>query len=760
VAALAPENLAGRQVRREVFLKGRKAVACAPGRPHFRRCIAWPRGHPCPETAQVFGLGAGGGSGRSGDGPIAEEYAVVPHEGSEKKDAVEATGGALLQKHRTEGAQRDPDCPDFRISFAEERGDVGREAVGKGAADIVAEVGIGEEEVGGEAALPGDFGESAGGRWGGPFAPAREDDHGHRCPARRIGAQDHFHGLRRRGQEGTAAPQQAGQKDNRTHPMEGLIQARETVGFCENVDLSAQMNAPSNEETYDAVVIGGALSGASLALILGRAHPARKILVLERSTAFSRRVGEATVEISTYFLGRVLGLTEYLNHEHLNKQGLRFWFSDPSGKDASADACSEVGPGYNVRFPSYQVDRARLDEEVLRRAAEAPGVTVLRPAEAKEVDWVPGGTSTVTYTVNGDVRTARARWVVDASGMARLMARKNRWVVPNERHPIASIWSRWRGIDCIDGRAFREDHPRIAARGVGIRFTATNHLIGRGWWSWWIPLRGGDTSVGIVWDERYTEVAPGASPAERLHAHLCQHPLARDLLKNAEMVPDDCHYRKNLAWRSSRMAGDGLFLVGDAAGFIDPFYSPGMDWISFGVVSAAGLIGDDWAGASDTAAAAERANTDFLAAYDRWFEAIYENKYAYMGDYDLMKMAFRLDLGLYYLGVVSQPYKLGEAALRQPPFTGPRARLPFLLIRAYNRRLARIADARHARGAWGAHNTERVFPFNSYRMDWTLPLRLTAAAAAYARLELTEGWRTLGRARTPKPSTAPVPTSA
>jgi hypothetical protein len=39
-----------------------------------------------------------------------------------------------------------------------------------------------------------------------------------------------------------------------------------------------------------------------------RRNPRLKILILERNERFTRRVGEATVEVSAYFLGHVLGL--------------------------------------------------------------------------------------------------------------------------------------------------------------------------------------------------------------------------------------------------------------------------------------------------------------------------------------------------------------------------------------------------------------------------------------------------------------------
>src|SRR5579859_1724286 len=87
------------------------------------------------------------------------------------------------------------------------------------------------------------------------------------------------------------------------------------------------MNAPeAPETTYDVVIIGGALAGAATAILLLREQPGLQVLIIEKSAAFSRRVGEATVEISGYFLSRVLGLTQYLNESHLVKQGMRFWF--------------------------------------------------------------------------------------------------------------------------------------------------------------------------------------------------------------------------------------------------------------------------------------------------------------------------------------------------------------------------------------------------------------------------------------------------
>src|SRR4029077_4333442 len=144
---------------------------------------------------------------------------------------------------------------------------------------------------------------------------------------------------------------------------------------------------------YDVVVVGGSLSGAATATLLLRKNPGLKLLIVQKSTNFTRRVGEATVEVSAFFLGRILGMTQHLNEAHLVKQGMRFWFTNDQVE--SLDQASELGGRYQVRLPSYQLDRAVFDEEVLRRACAA-GATLVRPASVTQAQLLPGGEQTIT----------------------------------------------------------------------------------------------------------------------------------------------------------------------------------------------------------------------------------------------------------------------------------------------------------------------------------------------------------------------------
>jgi flavin-dependent dehydrogenase len=505
---------------------------------------------------------------------------------------------------------------------------------------------------------------------------------------------------------------------------------------------------PSSQEPirgeYDVVVLGGALSGGATATLLMRRNPGIRVLVIERTERLTRRVGEATVEVSAYFMGRVLGLTKYLNEHHIVKQGLRFWFKNDDVKNL--DEASELGALYQVRLPSYQLDRSTFDEEVLRRAAEA-GAQVIRPAVIRNVELNEGGQQTVEFKYQGETRTVKARWVVDASGVAALLARKNGWWVRNTEHPTAAAWSRWKGLKDWDGLELSAKYPEWSKSVHSVRGTATNHIIGDGWWSWWIPLKGGDTSVGVVFDQRIVPWEEGGSVADRLKAFLMKHPVAAEILKDAEYDEDDVHWRRNLAYYSTTFSGDGFVLVGDAAAFMDPFYSPGMDWISFSTSSAANLITQQRNGGCMKTLVPKH-NRDFSVCHRRWFDSVYKDKYHYMAEWDLMSLAFRLDLSLYYWGVVQPPFAEGATALYNPPYSPPSGKVFSALMSCYNRRFATIAKRRRRLGLLGRTNKGNRCLIPGFTLERKDMFRLFGLLKDWAVLELKEGWKSWGRTPT------------
>ena len=517
--------------------------------------------------------------------------------------------------------------------------------------------------------------------------------------------------------------------------------------LAEEQGATRTQSAETSGCAYDVAIIGGAMSGAATATLLLQQNPALRVLVIERSASFERRVGESTIEISTYFLTRVLGLADHLNDKHYVKQGLRFWFSNDRVK--KFDDCSEIGGRFLSRVPAFMVDRAVLDEEVLQRAI-ALGAECRRPAQLVKVTLNPGGDqSLVVRTPDGAEEPLRARWVVDASGVRALLARQEGWHRPNEAHPTAAVWSRWTGVKNLDGLELQRRYPEWAAASYGMRHMATNHLFGDGWWSWWIPLKGGDVSIGLVYDQRLVSLPPGASMGERLRSFLVEnHPMAAELLEKAHWGENDVHYRRNLPYYSTTYAGDGFSLVGDAAGFIDPFYSPGLDWMSYTASATADLILAERAGQKDLPDRLARHNKDYRRCYQRWFEAIYQDKYEYMGDFDLLRVAFLFDLGLYYLFVASQPFRHGAKMLIRPIYSLPPSTPFFYLMRLYNRRCAAMARVRRARGTHGRNNAGQRFLFPGFSFSVGSSKPLFKALGSWLWLEVTEGWRSWGRKRT------------
>ena len=522
------------------------------------------------------------------------------------------------------------------------------------------------------------------------------------------------------------------------------------------------MSGSPSARTCDVAIIGGALAGAATAIQLLRREPKLRVIIVEKSTSFPRKVGEATVEVSAYFLGRVLGLTQYLNEAHLVKQGMRFWFANERTK--TLEDCSEIGGRYLARVAAYQVDRSTLDAEVLRRAV-ALGAEVIRPASVQNVELVSGETQTLTIRREERTETIHARWVVDASGPAALLARQNGWWKPNLEHPTTSVWARWRNVKDWDGCELAEKFPNWSLACCGVRATATNHFMGDGWWAWCIPLKGGDVSIGIVFDQRRVSWPEGGSLAQRLKEFLLKHPVAAEIMRDAECVEGDVHWRKNLPYFSTAHAGDGFVIVGDAAAFIDPFYSPGMDWISFTSYAASEMIAAQQRG-EDVAKLVEKHNRNFTRSQAWWFNALYKDKYDYMGDFELMRTAFLLDLGLYYLGVAGLIYKQGPKALGYGVFITPPSVPVYHLMRTYNRRFAAISRARRERGTFGRMNDAQRFMFGgfTFERDGANTKHILKALLRWGVLEITEGWRSWFGERTAsaqcvEPSSAPATTA-
>ncbi len=469
---------------------------------------------------------------------------------------------------------------------------------------------------------------------------------------------------------------------------------------------------------FDVVILGGAFSGASAAILLRREQPELAVLVVERAPAFDMKVGEATTEMSAMFLTRRLAMWNHLEVEQLPKEGLRYWFTNEHVK-GHADA-SETGGFLRSAVPSFQLRRDALDEHLLATAV-AEGATLMRPARVAEVE-LGDFDHRVTVEQDGRSETVACRWVLDATGRATFLGKRLGLIDRNEEHPTAAVWCRWKNVRHIDDLAARLGGG-LAQRGLGSRRLSTNHYMGLGYWSWVIPLGHGETSIGVVYDTRLIGLSESRDRMRDFAAFLRAIPALAELMEGAEPRVEDLRFYSFLPYVTRQYMGPGWALLGDAAAFLDPYYSPGLDHAAFTVEATVEIVKADRAG-QDVQARIQEHNTVFVRSYHRFFRAAYLDKYYYMGEQDLLSASFLLDTAQYYLFIVAPAYRVHGRFQWMPVLGAGPAGLNYRLMCLYNRRFKAIALARRRLGEEGRRNDGRRL--KAYFNLGLAPLRMAA----------------------------------
>ena len=152
--------------------------------------------------------------------------------------------------------------------------------------------------------------------------------------------------------------------------------------------------------------------------------------------------------------------------------------------------------------------------------------------------------------------------------------------------------------------------------------------------------------------------------------------------------------------------GNGWALLGDAASFLDPYYSPGLDHASFTAEATAEIVGLEAKG-EDIGARIVEHNAAFTRSYTRFFRSIFKDKYYYMGEHDLLAAAMILDTAHYYIFVVMPAYRIAKRFLSMPVLGPKPAFFSYHFIKLYHQRFKAIALARRAAGEEGVRNNGR-----------------------------------------------------
>jgi menaquinone-9 beta-reductase len=332
---------------------------------------------------------------------------------------------------------------------------------------------------------------------------------------------------------------------------------------------------------YDAVVVGAGPAGSTTAALL--AARGCRVAVVDRAT-FPRPkpCAEYLNPDAVGALDRLGVRAEVEAHAPARILGMRV--IAPCG----ADAVGRFGTTHGLALRREHLD-VLLVERAARRGAEViTGATVERIGppgpRGRMVEWRTGGARAAV----------EARLVIGADGLnsraARLLGPMRRG-----RPRRAALVAHYEGV--------------TGMRGLGEMFVTPLGYVGIA------PLDRGLVNVSAVWN---LARAPRdtADPLAWLASQVAGVPELAERLRGARRV-GPLLGAGPFATRPARVVGDRLLLVGDAAGFFDPFTGDGVWTALVGAEIAAGLAGH----ALDTGGLTARDLAPYRAARRRAFRA-------------------------------------------------------------------------------------------------------------------------------------------
>lgn len=323
-------------------------------------------------------------------------------------------------------------------------------------------------------------------------------------------------------------------------------------------------------ERRQVVVVGGGPGGATAAGVLAK-HGV-DVLLLEQARFPRHHVGESLQPATLTLLEQHLGLESTIRAAGFGrKYGAVYVWGETREPwsvlfderlDRELGGLSEADLLAADYEHAVNVDRARFDT-ILLDGARAAGAEV---REGVRVDAVIRDGDRVTGVRVGDTEIA-ADVVIDASGQGCLLGRTfgTTRLVADLR--CTATYAYVRGAGGLEGPLGRH-----------VQYVVT---IDDGW-VWFIPTGPDITSVGVV-------VRDGAPlDRARFDAMLAQAGLP---LEGGQLLEDrgrnGLFFARDWSFSHKEVAGDGWVMVGDAACFVDPILSGGVDFAVRGGANAA-----------------------------------------------------------------------------------------------------------------------------------------------------------------------------
>lgn len=307
-------------------------------------------------------------------------------------------------------------------------------------------------------------------------------------------------------------------------------------------------------EEHEVVIIGAGPAGAVAAgLLRRRGH---EVLVLERQRFPRFSIGESLLAHCLEFIDEAGMLPAVRAAGFQEKNGAAFAWGE---RYTAFDFRDKFSPGPGTTF---QVLRSRFDQ-ILADEAARQGADVRYEQEVVAADF-SGAQPVLSVRAAGipdaPARPVRARFVLDASGYGRVLARLLDLERPSGLPPRKALFTHIE--DRIDDPAFDR-----------LKILITVHPEQPGGWFWTIPFSDGRCSLGVVGGDdligdapdrmaRLRELVDGAPNLKRLLAHAVWDTPANTIGGYSASV--------------TSLHGPGYALLGNAAEFLDPVFSSGV----------------------------------------------------------------------------------------------------------------------------------------------------------------------------------------
>jgi flavin-dependent dehydrogenase len=286
----------------------------------------------------------------------------------------------------------------------------------------------------------------------------------------------------------------------------------------------------------DVFIIGGGPAGAAAARLL--ASWGWSVVVAHRPSRSHSSLAES-LPASTRKLLAHIGLLDVVEQAafHPNFGNVSRWAETPHTT--------------NTGTSGFHVLRSEFDA-LLRRAAAAAGARLV-DAVVRRVD--EGEPRRLEYvTAGGRIQAVRARYVLDCSGRAGIVARRG-WRRPETSYRTTAIAADW---ESSAWPANEQAHTIVESYGDG--------------WAWSVPVSSTRRQFTAMIDHR---IAAGAALNDVYARELGKTRELAARLRGARQTSQPWACDASL-YDAVRAADTGLLLVGDAASFIEPLSSAGV----------------------------------------------------------------------------------------------------------------------------------------------------------------------------------------